>query len=110
MSGAVITPDVIIGTLTVLGACVVALNKLGLVNFGRQKKEVEKRSCPGKVLEAIGTQCEDHKIVMDVIKRHEEGSLRREKKIDEILDVVNVLTQSVSSLEGFLQGRNGYHK
>ena len=35
-----ITPELIAGSLTVLGAVVLVLNKLGLVQFGKEKKMV----------------------------------------------------------------------
>lgn len=75
----------------------------GLITFGRPK---ERRHCP----DIVKHMCGDHRSVIASIKDHEVGSSRREAKIDALTERVSEIGASLSNIEGFLQGRNGYHK
>jgi hypothetical protein len=102
-----ITPEIIIGIFTLTGGIVLALNKIGLINFG--KSASERRSCPSQVIGTVKGLCDDHKSVLDSILAHEKGSHRREEKIDLLTESINKIECSVNNIEGYLQGRNGYH-
>jgi hypothetical protein len=89
------------GALGAAAAAYVAKSK-GYLTIGRPK---ERRHCP----DIVKGLCGDHKSVIASIREHEQGSARREQKIDTLTEKVNEINDSLSKIEGFLQGRNGYH-
>lgn len=74
----------------------------GLITFGRGK---ERRHCP----DIVRNMCGDHKSVIESIHAHEVSSSRREAKMDALMERINEIGDSLSKVEGYLQGKNGYH-
>ena len=105
-----ISSEAIVGAITTIGAVIVGLNKLKWITFGKPIPPPDRRKCPQEILDAFNHECKDHRNVIETIKQHDANSRRREEKIDRIISTLEDITKSVASVEGYLQGRNGYHR